>query len=203
VTDKELEMMMNPLINYSVYTREYEKPTKNFNPSNKNYAGNPHGLYYACGSSWIHMLNRGLMEERGVCCYLYAVSFSSDARIFHAKTLKELYDFSLKYGDIIKLYKTDGIMKIRWKELFDEGYDGFEYCSDEKFDMLVSRRPETKNFSNYTLWAKDFFIGADGGQKSGVGVVWNVDKLDHKLVAVKDKNKNEWIIHHPEYFMSK
>lgn len=186
VTDKELvRNYVNSNRRYAIYTREFEQPAKNFKPSELNYVGNPSGLWYACGDSWLKFLNR--TGFRDICCWLYLVEMNKSANIKKITDFNDLVRFSKLYAKN-EWRGTGEFVKIDWEAVKEDGYDGIETCP--AFD--IKRMWDTYKINNtqlrLTLWYHGF-------ENIDSGVVWNVNAIKNKLFAYRPKSSNRWNIY--------
>src|SRR3989338_1104729 len=96
----------------------------------------PRGLWYGCGTGW---LDWGLEELAGrkpprggrrpvghLCCYLYQIILTPQAKILHIRSLKELLSFHRKYGGCQHnlQHNYEG---IKWRQVAAD-FHGIEMC---------------------------------------------------------------------------
>ncbi|MEX0597619.1 MAG: hypothetical protein WD512_14095 [Candidatus Paceibacterota bacterium] len=187
VTDANLiKNYINKNKKYAIYTREFEQPITNFRPSELNYAGNPSGLWYACGDSWLKFLEPR-KRFRDICCWLYVVEEEKGANIRKIRSFGELMEFGYNYLTRNNMNIINSI-DISWDKVKINGYDGIEICPSYLPVQLYQQKLITKEEFILTAWHRNF-DGVDSG------VVWNVNAIKNKLFAYKPSNSIYWNIY--------
>jgi hypothetical protein len=186
VTDKHLiDYYIDKNKKYSIYTREFEQPVINFRPSELNYVGNPGGLWYACGDSWLKFLMSS--KFRDVCCWLYVVEEEKGANIKKIRSFNELRYFGFDYlGRNIK--NVINSLEISWDKVKLDGYDGIEICPSYFPHKLYKQNLISIDDLVLTAWHSKF-------DNINSGVVWNVNAIKNKLFAYKPANSPYWNIY--------